>query len=82
MKHRFRLIQCTKNRFGRADVNIGATFHGEIGMFSELPRPDEISDYAIYTEIETTGKPIENHTETPTDNKQTKDENNNLIYQF
>ena len=52
LKHRFRLIQCTKNRFGRADVNIGTTFHGEVGMFRELPRPEEISDYDKYLILE------------------------------
>lgn len=51
LKHRFRLLQCVKNRFGRSDINIGAVFHGEIGMFRELPRPDTIADYEEYLDL-------------------------------
>lgn len=72
LKHRFRLIQCTKNRFGRSDVNVGATFHGEIGMFKELPRPDEISDYSKYLDLE-------KHT---TDNLNTLDNDNDNVFKF
>lgn len=52
LKDRFRLIQILKNRYGRSDVNKGVTFHGEIGMFRELPRPEEISDYDKYLVLE------------------------------
>lgn len=48
LKHKFRLLQCTKNRFGQADKNIGLVFHGEIGLFKELPKPEDISDYSKY----------------------------------
>ena len=51
LKHRFRLLQILKNRFGRVDVNKGVTFHGEIGMFRELPRPEEIGDYTPYLDL-------------------------------
>ena len=54
LKDRFRLIQVLKNRYGRSDVNKGTTFHGEIGMFKELPRPEEISDYDKYLILEQT----------------------------
>jgi len=37
-----------KNRFGKSDVNKGVVFHGEIGMFRELPKPEDISDYSKY----------------------------------
>lgn len=70
LKHRFRLIQCTKNRFGRADVNIGATFHGEIGMFRELPKPEEISDYDKYLILE------------KQDDLTTPDEENDDVFKF
>lgn len=48
LKHKFRLLQCTKNRFGQADKNIGLIFHGEMGLFKELPKPEDISDYSKY----------------------------------
>lgn len=53
LKKRFRLIQVLKNRYGIADSNKGCVFFGEIGMFSEIPRPDEISDYGPYLSLET-----------------------------
>ena len=48
LKRRFRLCQILKNRFGLADFNKGLMFYGEIGMFMELPKPEDISDYSIY----------------------------------
>ena len=51
LKKRFRLMQILKNRYGQADVNKGIGFYGEIGMFIELPRPDEITDYEPYLEL-------------------------------
>ena len=45
LKKRFRLAQILKNRYGIADFNKGLAFYGEIGLFKELPRPDEIGDY-------------------------------------
>lgn len=51
LKKRFRLVQILKNRYGDADINIGCTFHGEIGMFRELPKPEEIADYSKYLEL-------------------------------
>lgn len=51
LKRRFRLLQVLKNRFGLADVNKGLIFYGEIGMFKELPRPEDISDYSVYLDL-------------------------------
>lgn len=42
------MITKLKNRFGKSDVNKGVVFHGEIGMFRELPKPEEITDYSEY----------------------------------
>lgn len=42
-----------KNRYGDADLNIGMVFYGEIGMFKELPKPSEITDYEIYLNLDT-----------------------------
>ena len=52
LKNRFRLCQILKNRYGRSDVNKGLIFYGEIGMFQELPRPDEIGDYEPYLNLD------------------------------
>ena len=52
LKKRFRLIQVMKNRYGIADISKGITFYGEIGMFREMPRPEEITDYEPYTSLE------------------------------
>ncbi|MGV8961916.1 MAG: DnaB-like helicase C-terminal domain-containing protein [Candidatus Saccharimonadaceae bacterium] len=48
LKKRFRLCQILKNRYGQADVNKGLLFYGEIGMFKELPKPEDIGDYEPY----------------------------------
>jgi replicative DNA helicase len=48
LKKRFRLCQILKNRYGQSDVNLGLGFYGEIGMFRELPKPEEIGDYEPY----------------------------------
>lgn len=48
LKKRFRLCQILKNRYGQADVNKGLVFYGELGMFKELPKPEDIGDYEPY----------------------------------
>lgn len=45
----FRSIMCLKNRFGDCDVEVGCNFFGGINLFHELPKHDEIYDYARYT---------------------------------
>ena len=45
------MITKLKNRYGQADVNIGFTFHGEVGMFRELPLPSEIGDYEPFLNL-------------------------------
>lgn len=45
----FRSITVLKNRYGEADVEVGCAFYGKIGLFSELPKPDEIYDYEKYS---------------------------------
>jgi hypothetical protein len=52
LKKKFRLCQILKNRYGQADVNIGMSFFGEIGMFRELPKPEEIGDYEPYLKLD------------------------------
>lgn len=52
LKHRGRILQIVKNRYGKSEINIGNVFYGEIGMFTELPRPDEIGDYEPYLKLD------------------------------
>lgn len=40
-----------KNRYGESDKAIGTSFFGSVGVFKELPRPDEISDYSLYQDV-------------------------------
>lgn len=76
LKKRFRLVQVLKNRYGISDINKGCTFFGEIGMYREIPRPDEISDYEPYLSLEYL-KPdkIEN-------TKPDKNENDQNVFKF
>ena len=52
LKKRFRLLQVLKNRYGIADSSKGCAFYGEIGLFKELPRPEEIGDYEPYLSLD------------------------------
>jgi hypothetical protein len=73
---------CLKNRFGDCDVEVGCNFFGGINVFHELPKHDEIYDYAIYTNpnylLESSeprlDKPIE------VDNEFSVDNNSNFTY--
>lgn len=80
LRQNFRLIQVLKNRFGKADVNKGTTFHGEIGMFRELPRPEDISDYDKYLELQ----PLEiiENGEVELDDVQLDGNENGIIFNF
>jgi hypothetical protein len=40
----FRSLRIIKNSYGSDDIRIGLAFHGEIGMFKELPRKKDITD--------------------------------------
>lgn len=45
------VITKLKNRYGQADLSKGLGFYGEIGMFKELPKPEEINNYEPYLEL-------------------------------
>lgn len=45
MDDKFRAIICLKNRYGESDVADCCYFDGKIGIFKELPKPEEINDY-------------------------------------
>jgi len=40
----YRSMRIIKNSYGSDDIRIGLAFHGEIGMFRELPRKKDITD--------------------------------------
>jgi len=40
----FRSLRIIKNSYGSDDIRIGLAFHGEIGMFKELPKKKDITD--------------------------------------
>lgn len=44
----FRSAVVLKNRFGSADIAVGLSFYGNIGLFKELPKSSEIMDYEKY----------------------------------
>lgn len=44
----FRSIVCLKGRYGESNVEDGCVFYGQVNMWKELPRPDEIYDYSKY----------------------------------
>lgn len=44
----FRVLSVLKNRYGEADVEVGCAFYGRVGLFRELPKPEEINDYGKY----------------------------------
>lgn len=45
----FRSIVCLKNRYGESNVEDCCIFYGDINIWKELKRPDEIYDYEKYT---------------------------------
>jgi ABC-type dipeptide/oligopeptide/nickel transport system ATPase component len=52
MMDSFRLLQVLKNRFGLSNKNVGLAFYGAIGLWKELPRPNEINNYSKYSQLE------------------------------
>lgn len=75
LKKKFRLLEILKNRYGDADVNIGLMFYGEIGLFKELPKPEEIGDYEPYLQLDY-------HLTQTDDEKQKEDEENENVFKF
>ncbi len=75
LKKKFRLCQILKNRYGQSDINKGLMFYGEISMFMELPRPEEISDYSIYLEyLQKNEKPV--------DEQRTDEKSEEILFKF
>lgn len=65
---KFRSIAVLKSRYGDSDVEIGVNFFGKINEWRELPRPDEIYDYAKYENPDYLIKNEEDNNEELTEN--------------
>ena len=50
----FRSLRLIKNSYGEDDVRIGLAFLGQIGMFKELPRLKDMSDYEYQSVVNKT----------------------------
>lgn len=48
LRDKFRAAFCLKNRFGTPDQAVPINFFGNIGVFREMPKSEEILDYAQY----------------------------------
>ena len=51
LKDRGRMPLILKNRFGVADKMVMTSFFGEVGIWKELPPPQDINDYEKYTKL-------------------------------
>lgn len=51
LRGRFRSLQLIKNRQGESEKAIPVNFFGEVGIFRELPKAEEITDYTPYLHL-------------------------------
>lgn len=51
LRDRYRGLCLIKNREGEPDKYIPMNFFGEIGLWEELPKAEEISDFSIYAHL-------------------------------
>lgn len=80
LKSNFRSIEVLKSRYGEANIEVGCAFYGKIGIFKELPLPDEIYDYAKYETPEWCFPDNKDLDSKESDNKEQTD--NNISYKF
>ena len=70
----FRSITVLKSRYGEVDVEVGCNFFGNIGIWKELPKGDEIYNYERYTNanylLEEEVNEIDENTETDSQSSQ------------
>ena len=52
LRDRYRAACLIKNRQGESDKIIPLNFFGELGIFRELPKPEEITDYMQYKSLD------------------------------
>lgn len=48
----FRSVKILKNTYGEDDIRIGMAFHGQTGIFKELPKPQDLTDRDIEAVID------------------------------
>lgn len=51
LKRNARSLFVLKNRFGESDIEVPLNFFGKIGLFKELPKPEEIISYDELTSL-------------------------------
>lgn len=52
LQDKFRGVCVTKNRFGELDKVVPCNFFGNVNIFREMPKPEEIDDYGPYLDID------------------------------
>ena len=52
MRDRYRALCLIKNREGLSDRIIPVSFYGELGLFKEIPKPDEIQTFEDYVYLD------------------------------
>ena len=50
-RDRIRFLQIVKNRFGESDRSIASLFYGELGLFEELDKPENIKNPVLYQSL-------------------------------
>lgn len=75
LRDRYRGLCLIKNRDGDSEKYISTNFYGELGLFKELPKPDEIQDYTQYISL----KPKKEELKDETPRQESKTE---IIYNF
>lgn len=65
LRDRYRAACLLKNRQGESDKLISLNFFGELGIFRELPKPDEITDYTQYLTLNGYKETLQKDSSTP-----------------
>lgn len=52
LRDKFRAITVMKSRFGEVEVAVPVNFFGNVNIFIEMPKSEEIKDYRIYKNID------------------------------
>lgn len=51
LKRNAKSLFILKNRYGESDLEVPLNFFGKIGLFKELPKPEDITDYEALTSL-------------------------------
>lgn len=79
LQDRIRGAILLKNRFGQCEKAFCLNFHGEVGLFKELPKPEEITDIREFQNI--LGIPKDSSDAAVSDTV-VKDNSSKIIYSF